>query len=119
MRAQAPPQGQAPFTQVERDRLVPYSAGLSPMQSTGGNSMQQTESGIAETGTTQRAGAWRRLLLAPQTLWWRRALFQIHLWLGILGGIYVLLIALSGTALLLKSPFYTWFEPKTLVPLDS
>lgn len=81
--------------------------------------MQQTESGIAETGTTQRAGAWRRLLLAPQTLWWRRALVQIHLWLGILGGIYVLLIALSGTALLLKSPFYTWFEPKTLVPLDS
>lgn len=62
---------------------------------------------------------WQRWMQAPQTLWWRRALFQVHLWLGIGCGIYVLLIALSGSALLLKSPFYGWFEPRTLVPLDS
>ncbi len=54
-----------------------------------------------------RPGAWQRWLRAPQTLGWRRALFQIHLWLGVGFGLYVLLIALSGSALLLKSPFYT------------
>lgn len=64
-------------------------------------------------------GAWRRWCQAPQTLWWRRALFQVHLWLGISCSLYILLIASSGTALLLKSPFYTWFVPTTLEPLDS
>ena len=63
--------------------------------------------------------SWQRWLQAPQTHLFRRALFQIHLWLGIGLGLYVLVIAISGTALLLKSPFYTWFEPKTLVPLET
>jgi uncharacterized iron-regulated membrane protein len=61
-------------------------------------------------------GAWQRWTRAPQTLGWRRFLFQLHLWLGVGLGLYVLVIALSGTALLLKSPFYTWFEPKWLEP---
>lgn len=61
---------------------------------------------------------WQRWTLAPQTLGWRRVLFQLHLWLGVGLGLYVLAIALSGSALLLKSPFYTWFEPKWLVPTD-
>src|SRR5690606_18022398 len=60
----------------------------------------------------------QRWTRAPQTLGWRRALFQLHLWLGVGLGLYVLAIALSGSALLLKSPFYTWFEPKWLVPTD-
>lgn len=60
----------------------------------------------------------KRWAQAPQTSLLRRALFQVHLWLGIAFGLYVLLISLSGTALLLKSPFYTWFEPKKVVPLD-
>lgn len=82
--------------------------------------MAPTEPDAASaTDLARQPGAWRRWLQAPQTLWWRRALFQIHLWLGIGCSVYILLIALSGTALLLKSPFYTWFEPKTLVPLDS
>jgi len=62
---------------------------------------------------------WQRWWQAPQTAFSRRVLFQLHLWLGIGFGAYVLIIALSGSALLLKSPFYTWFEPKTLTPLDS
>ena len=59
---------------------------------------------------------WQRWLLAPQTHWLRKLLFQIHLWLGIGLGFYVLLISLSGSALLLKSPFYGWFEPKHIDP---
>jgi len=60
--------------------------------------------------------AWQRWLQAPQTVFFRRALFQIHLWLGIAFGLYVLVISISGSAILLKSPFYNWFEPKNIDP---
>ena len=63
--------------------------------------------------------SFQRWLQAPQTAFFRRALFQVHLWLGIGFGLYVLVIAISGSALLLKSPFYSWFEPKKLIPLDT
>lgn len=51
---------------------------------------------------------------APQTHWLRRALFQVHLWSGVAFCAYVLLVSLSGSALLLKYRFYEWFEPKML-----
>jgi uncharacterized iron-regulated membrane protein len=56
----------------------------------------------------------QRWFKVPQTHWLRKVLFQIHLWAGIGLGLYVLVIGISGTALLLKSPFYNWFEPKTI-----
>lgn len=59
---------------------------------------------------------WQRWVRAPQTLLPRRALFQLHLWSGLGLGLYVLVIGLSGSALLLKSPFYAWFEPKYVDP---
>lgn len=36
--------------------------------------------------------------------------------MGIGLGLYVLVISISGSALLLKSPFYSWFEPKNIEP---
>ncbi len=56
---------------------------------------------------------------APQTHWLRKLLFQLHLWLGIGLGIYILAISLSGSALLLKWPFYGWFEPKHVEPTEA
>jgi uncharacterized iron-regulated membrane protein len=38
----------------------------------------------------------------PQTVWLRRALFQIHLWAGIGVGLYVLLMSVSGTILIYR-----------------
>ncbi|GLQ99248.1 PepSY-associated TM helix domain-containing protein [Dyella mobilis] len=38
----------------------------------------------------------------PHTLWWRRALFQVHLWLGIVIGLYVIAICLSGSVLVFE-----------------
>lgn len=55
--------------------------------------------------------AWKRWLQAPQTLWLRRLLFQIHLWLGIGLGLYVLMISLSGSAIVLRPQFSRWFTP--------
>jgi uncharacterized iron-regulated membrane protein len=33
----------------------------------------------------------------PQLVWWRRSLFQIHLWTGIVLALYVVVISLSGS----------------------
>lgn len=43
-----------------------------------------------------------RLLHAPQQLWVRRAIFQIHLWAGIGVGLYVFVIGVSGSVLMFR-----------------
>ena len=45
---------------------------------------------------------WRQ----PQRVWLRKALFQIHLWTGIGAGIYVLLISISGSAIVFRNEIY-------------
>jgi uncharacterized iron-regulated membrane protein len=56
------------------------------------------------------ARAWRR----PQSLWLRKALFQIHLWTGIGLGIYILLSSVSGSAIVFRNELYKnlWPGPK-------
>jgi uncharacterized iron-regulated membrane protein len=41
-------------------------------------------------------------LLRPQRVWWRVALFQIHLWIGLILGIYVCAIGISGSIVVLE-----------------
>jgi uncharacterized iron-regulated membrane protein len=45
---------------------------------------------------------WRQ----PQRVWLRKALFQIHLWTGIGAGLYVLLISISGSAIVFRNEIY-------------
>ena len=45
---------------------------------------------------------WRR----PQNVWLRKAMFQIHLWTGIALGLYVLVISLSGSAIVFRNEIY-------------
>src|SRR5690606_20350232 len=54
---------------------------------------------------------------APHTLWLRRALFQIHLWMGIGFGLYVLVISVSGSAVVLRPQFSQWFVPSRVEPV--
>ena len=49
---------------------------------------------------------WDRALRRPQSLWLRKALFQIHLWTGIALGIYVVLISISGSAIVFRNELY-------------
>lgn len=42
----------------------------------------------------------------PQRVWWRKAFFQMHLWIGVLLGAYLVAICLSGSLLV--------FEPNLL-----
>jgi uncharacterized iron-regulated membrane protein len=39
----------------------------------------------------------------PQTVWLRRAIFQIHLWTGIAMGLYIIAISVSGSALFFRN----------------
>jgi uncharacterized iron-regulated membrane protein len=43
-----------------------------------------------------------RFIRRPQTVWTRRALFQIHLWTGIGVGLYVLALSISGSAIVFR-----------------
>jgi uncharacterized iron-regulated membrane protein len=55
-----------------------------------------------------------RLRRRPQSLWLRKALFQIHLWTGIGFGIYIVLISVSGSAIVFRNELYKvlWPPPK-------
>lgn len=57
---------------------------------------------------------WERWLRRPQSTWLRKALFQIHLWTGIALGIYVVLISVSGSAIVFRNEIYksVWPGPK-------
>jgi uncharacterized iron-regulated membrane protein len=49
---------------------------------------------------------WTRWLRRPQNVWLRRALFQIHLWTGIGFGLYVVLISVTGSAIVFRNEIY-------------
>lgn len=46
--------------------------------------------------------AWQRWLLHPENLWVHRALFQIHMWLGMVAGLYLLVMSLSGSMIVFR-----------------
>ncbi len=43
-----------------------------------------------------------RVLRRPQTLWIRKAVFQIHLWTGIAVGLYIVVASVSGSAVVFR-----------------
>jgi len=57
---------------------------------------------------------WVKWANRPQSLWLRRALFQVHLWTGIGIGLYVLLMSVSGSVLVYRRELARTFsrEPR-------
>ena len=53
---------------------------------------------LTEPGMT----SWQRWVHRPQRLWIRRALFQVHLWVGLGVGLYIVAISISGSALVFQ-----------------
>lgn len=45
---------------------------------------------------------WQRWLRQPQKVWLRRAMFQVHLWVGIAIGLYVVMLSLTGSVLVYR-----------------
>jgi uncharacterized iron-regulated membrane protein len=63
-------------------------------------------------GINRAAYGWLR---QPQSLWVRRALFQIHLWTGVATGFYVLVICLTGSLLVYSNELYFAAMPKPIL----
>ena len=63
-----------------------------------------------------RVALWKRWLRQPKSLWLRKALFQIHLWTGVALGLYVLVISISGSAIVFRNELYKslWPGPRTV-----
>jgi uncharacterized iron-regulated membrane protein len=52
----------------------------------------------------------RKWLRQPQTVWLRRALFQVHLWLGLGLGFYIVVLSLTGSILVYRNELNQWAQ---------
>jgi len=55
---------------------------------------------------------WQNWLRKPRTVWLRRASFQIHLWIGLALGLWVVLLSISGSALVFRRELDRAFRPE-------
>ena len=55
---------------------------------------------------------WQRWLRQPRTLFLRKACFQVHLWIGLAIGLYVVVLSLTGSALVFRNELNRAFSPK-------
>jgi uncharacterized iron-regulated membrane protein len=55
-------------------------------------------------------GLWRQWLWRPKSTWTRKLVFQLHLWSGILLGLYVVVVCASGSAIVFRNDVYDWLE---------
>ncbi len=58
---------------------------------------------------------WQRCVRQPQNIWLRRALFQVHLWSGIVIGLYILMISATGSVLVYRNELYEAATPKPMI----
>lgn len=77
--------------------------------------------GIASTLMTGsgQLTTWQRWLRQPQKLWLRRALFQVHLWVGIALGIYIFVISVTGGVLVYRNELYRAATPAPIISTAS
>jgi uncharacterized iron-regulated membrane protein len=54
----------------------------------------------------------------PRRVWLRRALFQVHLWAGVLLSVYVVVIALTGSVLVFRGELTRAALPGQIAPYD-
>ena len=52
----------------------------------------------------------------PQSLFVRRALFQVHLWVGVIVGLYIVLVCLTGAALVFRIDLQRALDPDLFTP---
>jgi uncharacterized iron-regulated membrane protein len=60
---------------------------------------------VAQRRTT-RIHYWQRWLRQPQSVSLRKAMFQLHLWSGLLLGLYVVLVSVTGSVLVYRNELY-------------
>jgi uncharacterized iron-regulated membrane protein len=62
------------------------------------------------------SGTWKRWVSHPQQLPVRKVLFQLHKWLGLVLGIYILAMGISGVALLFYPKLYATLRAQPRIP---
>lgn len=67
----------------------------------------------------ERKTLWQRWLRQPQRIWFRRALFQVHLWSGIAIGLYILFISVTGSVLVYSNELYRAATPAPIISTSS
>lgn len=55
---------------------------------------------------------WQAWLRRPRTVFLRKALFQVHLWIGIAIGLYIVLLSVTGSALVFRREMDAAFRPQ-------
>jgi uncharacterized iron-regulated membrane protein len=53
---------------------------------------------------------WQRWLRQPQSVWIRKAIFQVHLWTGLIIGLYVVMLSVTGSALVYRVEIVRSFQ---------
>src|SRR5436190_21496039 len=61
--------------------------------------MDEMQAGVSQGRSSSYIS---RFIRRPQGVWVRKALFQVHLWVGIGVGLYILAISLSGSAIVFR-----------------
>ncbi len=65
---------------------------------------------------TKQTG-WQRWIRQPQLLRWRRFVVQLHLWVGLGIGLYIVVLSVSGSLSVLRPDVHRWFVPRS-VPME-
>jgi uncharacterized iron-regulated membrane protein len=60
---------------------------------------------------------WQRWIRQPQQLAWRRFVVQLHLWIGLALGLYIVVISVTGSVSVLRPDVHRWFVPRS-VPVE-
>jgi uncharacterized iron-regulated membrane protein len=62
----------------------------------------------------EKQSGWQRWLKQPQLLRWRRLVVQLHLWVGLALGLYIIVLSVSGSLSVLRPDVHRWFVPRTV-----
>jgi uncharacterized iron-regulated membrane protein len=62
---------------------------------------------------------WQRWIRQPQTVWLRKATFQLHLWSGIGIGLYVLLVSVTGSVVVYSNELYRAATRDPIIAIES
>src|SRR5687768_13348516 len=60
---------------------------------------------------------WQRWIRQPQLLSWRRFVAQLHLWIGLTLGVYIVVLSVTGSVSVLRPDVHRWFIPRS-VPME-
>ena len=70
---------------------------------------------LSLVGRSNQLTGWQRWVRQPQKIWLRRALFQVHLWSGIVIGLYVFMISVTGSVLVYSNELYRAATPEPII----